>query len=190
MVLVAEEYAPRRLRGGGLRPTASRVIQALFSLLGERVQGARVLDLFAGTGSLGIEALRRGASSADFVEVDRHLVQALEKRLENLNLHLTARVFCMRAEQAIRRLKGPYDVVLLDPPYSYPTLDAFLKALASSPLVNAHTLVVVEHSKHHPLPPNIGAFGLWKQRRYGDTMITIYAQGGNPDGEGSLPRDL
>ncbi|MFN3973877.1 MAG: 16S rRNA (guanine(966)-N(2))-methyltransferase RsmD [Dehalococcoidia bacterium] len=189
-MLVAEEYAPRRTRGGGLRPTASRVILALFSLLGERVQGARVLDLFAGTGSLGVEALRRGASSADFVEIDRRLVQALRQRLASHHLQEVANVFCMRAEQALNRLKGPYDLVLLDPPYDYPSLNTFLDALVTSPLVSTNALVVVEHSKHHPLPQNIGAFGLWKQRRYGDTMITIYARRGNPDGESPIPWDL
>ncbi|GBD10804.1 Ribosomal RNA small subunit methyltransferase D [bacterium HR23] len=189
-MLVAEENAPRRLRGGGLRPTASRVVQALFSLLGDRVVGARVLDLFAGTGTLGISALRRGASSADFVEANRRLAHALRQHLAHLSLDKRARVLPMRAEQALHRLPGPYDLVLLDPPYAYPALEAFLEALASSPLIGERTVVVVEHSKHRPLPRVAGPLGLWKQRRYGDTMISIYMRGGDAHGESTLPRDV
>jgi 16S rRNA (guanine966-N2)-methyltransferase len=179
-----------RRRGRGLRPTTGRVLQALFSLLGERVRGARVLDLFAGTGALGIEALRRGAEAVDFVEVDSRLVEDLRHRLARLGLLPMARLYAMRAEQALRRLEGRYDLVLLDPPYAYPDLEGFLEALLSSPLVGEESLVVVEHSKHRPLPSTIHAFTLWKRRRYGDTLLSIYARGGAPHGESPVPGDL
>ncbi|MCS7206426.1 MAG: 16S rRNA (guanine(966)-N(2))-methyltransferase RsmD [Dehalococcoidia bacterium] len=176
-MLVAEDHAPRRLRGGGLRPTTGRVVQALFSLVGERVHEARVLDLFAGTGSLGIEALRRGASSAHFVEVNPRLAAALRQRLARLHLQERTRVYTLRVEQALHLLPGPYDLVLLDPPYDYPSLETFLEALVASPVVGHTTLVVVEHSKHRPLPTQFGAFRVWKQRRYGDTMLSLYTRG-------------
>jgi len=169
---------PRRTSGRGVRPTSARARTALFDLLAAKgVVGARVLDLYAGLGTLGIEALRRGAKGCDFVEHNPRLCSALEARLEALGLKETARVLCMKAGRALELLEGPYDIVFMDPPYDMPGVDAVVARLAAGGLVAVGGLLVVEHAKQVALKGGYGELKRWRSRRYGDTMITIYAAG-------------
>jgi 16S rRNA (guanine966-N2)-methyltransferase len=159
-----------------VRPTADRVRESLFSVLGSDV-GARVLDLCAGTGALGLEAYSRGAEVVVWVEQSRPVARALVERLARLGLaeEPGLEVVVADARRALRRLAlagtPPFDLVFFDPPYAASDRDAILEALFASPLVGTATRVVVEGSKRHPLPAIAGARSV-DERRYGDTVVT------------------
>ncbi|MBI2166212.1 MAG: RsmD family RNA methyltransferase [Chloroflexi bacterium] len=148
---------------------------ALFSIIGAKVEGATVLDLFAGTGALGLEALSRGASRADFVESDARLCSALQARLQDSGYRDQARVFHSRVEKALGLLSGPYDLVLLDPPYDYPAAPV-LERLARSTLLAPVGWVVLEHSSRTEPEQSFNKLVLAKRRRHGDTSLSIYAE--------------
>lgn len=180
----------RRLRvpkGTGLRPTTERVRGAIFSVLGAgAVEGERVLDLFAGTGALGIEALSRGASGADFVEANGRLAQQLQKNLAELALADRCRVHRRTVARAIATLEGPYGLVFADPPYGSVDLDVLMRSLNEASLVRRGGLVVVEHRSTEPMADAYGRLVQTHDRRYGDTSVRIYSSGGPVD-EGDLP---
>jgi 16S rRNA (guanine966-N2)-methyltransferase len=177
MRVIAGRMGGRRLkapRGKVTRPTSDRVREALFGLLGE-VRGAVVLDLFAGTGGLGIEALSRGAERAVFVERDGGAVRALQANLATLELApAEAEVRQFDALAALRTARGrkeTYDLVFIDPPYSQThDLGAEISAVLPSVLSPA-ARVVVESDRRAPLQI---ALALERERRYGDTQITIH----------------
>lgn len=160
-----------------VRPTSDRVRGALFQLVGEAVSDASVLDLYAGTGALGIEALSRGAARADFVEQDVRLCHAIRRNLENAGFADRGRVCRVRVEQALAFLKGPYRLVLVDPPYDLPGIPRILEALNRPSLLEEGGVVVVEHSRRVALPGGYGALRRGQQRRYGDTMLSVYSKG-------------
>ena len=167
MRVVAGRYGGRTLkapRGRDVRPTADRVREALFSILGP-LDGLAVLDLFAGTGALGIEALSRGAASCVFVDIDTRPVQA------NLDaLEIEAEV---RRGQALTALKpgDHYDLVLLDPPYRDAARLGTELTEALPPVLNPSARVVSESDRRHPLELGLE---LHDERRYGDTLIRIH----------------
>lgn len=163
-----------------MRPTADRVRESLFNIVGGRIAGARVLDLFAGTGSLGIEALSRGAMRAVFIERDRRAVALLQANLAALRLNPgEANIIAATASEGIRRSAGgePFDLVLMDPPYDAGVIDATLAALAREGLVATDGLVVVEHraSDFVKAPPILAEID---RRVYGDTALTFFSYPG------------
>jgi 16S rRNA (guanine(966)-N(2))-methyltransferase RsmD len=172
MRVIAGELGGRRLRaprGAAPRPTSERVREALFSMLGE-LAGARVLDLFAGSGALGIEALSRGAAHATFVERAAPALAALRANIASLGLEDRATV---RAGDAVSALRGagPYDLVFLDPPYA--TAEALAGELSRAlPAVLAPGARVVSESDRRT--PAAIALPLARERRYGDTLIRIH----------------
>jgi 16S rRNA (guanine966-N2)-methyltransferase len=172
MRVVAGQYRGRRLyapRGTSVRPTSDRVREALFSILGD-ISGLRVLDLFAGSGALGIEALSRGAASATLVENDRHAVDAIRANLAPLHAR-NAEVVRAEALAWLGGRRGPYDLVFLDPPYSSARklADALSDALPAA--LSPNSLIVSESDKRDPL---MLAFPLEDERAYGNTRIAIH----------------
>ena len=167
--------APKGLR---TRPTTQLVRGAIFSIL-ESVTGdwSRVLDLYAGSGALGIEALSRGAGWADFVEQEPRCSQLIKRNLEATGLAAQARVYCCQVAKALSFLSGEYNIILMDPPYSDSSMDTPLEKLAASSLVGANSTIVVPHSCHLPLSSSYGRLQLIKQRRHGDTCISVYREG-------------
>lgn len=173
-----------RLKGAvtpGVRPTSERARAAIFNVLHPWVlEDARVLDLFAGTGSLGIEALSRGAAWGDFVERNRRQYQALQANLEATGFRQQSQAFCADAARILGNLPGPYRLVLLDPPYKMENLDAFMVSLGSTPgLLDEEGMVVVGHSRHVSLAKEYGDLNLESNRRYGDNLVDFYLRGGN-----------
>jgi 16S rRNA (guanine966-N2)-methyltransferase len=167
MRVVAGRYGGRTLkapRSAGVRPTADRVREALFSILGP-LDGLAVLDLFAGTGALGIEAISRGAASCVFVDVDTRPVRA---NLEALGIE--AEVRRGRALSALRP-GDHYDLVLLDPPYRDAARLGPELTEALPPVLNPSARVVSESDRRHPLALGLA---LRDERRYGDTLIRIH----------------
>jgi 16S rRNA (guanine966-N2)-methyltransferase len=153
-----------------VRPTTDRVREAVFNALGslDAVAGARVLDLFAGSGALGIEALSRGAGTVVFVEVDRSAHAAVVANLEATGLDATAEVVRADAAQFLRSAPGHFDLVLLDPPYRTTEWEPLLAALEA--VVTPETVVVVESDHEVALPPT---WRVERRKRYGSTFVAI-----------------
>jgi 16S rRNA (guanine966-N2)-methyltransferase len=164
----------RRLRSprGGLRPTSDRVREAIFNRIGG-LEGARVLDLYAGTGALGIEAASRGAASLVFVERAPRCLSVLRANLATLGLKGSARVVAGDVPRAVRRLGGAgdrFDLVLVDPPYGSDEIRRACEALVASGVLARGARVVVERGRRHPLPVVEGLAAV-DERRYGDTVV-------------------
>jgi 16S rRNA (guanine966-N2)-methyltransferase len=138
----------------------------------------QALDLYAGSGALGIEALSRGASWVDFVEHDARSCTVIKGNLERTGFTSQAKVYCCNVSKALSILSKEYDVVLLDPPYSDTSLVSILNSLFDSCLVGGTSTVVVQHSTRQPLPEDFRQFHLVKGRHYGDTSISFYQQEG------------
>ena len=135
-----------------------------------------VLEFYAGTGSMSIEALSRGAGWADIVEHNPKCCTAIKENLESTGFSDQARVYCVSANKAISILKKRYGVVLMGPPYRDISVTDTLERLASSGLVDAGSTIVAEHSYRVPLSPAYGSFHMIKERRHGDTCISVYHQ--------------
>ena len=169
----------QRLKGAvssGTRATTERVRAAIFNILDpEQYQGGRVLDLFAGSGSLGIEALSHGAGSADFVEWDRRQSAVITSNLESPGFSSQGHVHRLDVLQALQTLPGRYDLVLLDPPYKMGRLDSLLDKIASQPgLIVDDGVVIAGHSKREDLKETYGSLRLTSHRRYGDNVIDFF----------------
>lgn len=170
----------------GVRPTSERTREAIFDILGPRlVAGARVLDLYAGTGALGIEALSRGASSADFVERSPEIARRLSRNLSELGFGAEARVHEADLDRAElpRVLRGTWRLVFLDPPYDGDAGARWVEALASSSRLDPDGIVVYERRKG-AAAPSPSAFTLATERTYGDTTVAFYRAGGPPGAPG------
>jgi 16S rRNA (guanine966-N2)-methyltransferase len=196
--IVAGRFGGLRLEtlpGYGVRPTADRVKEALFSMLASRLPGATVADCFAGTGALGIEALSRGAARAVFVERDPGSLSLLRRNLERLPEPVDARVVAADALRPVLwgRDLLPVDLVLADPPYREDLARPFLRALAEAGAVRPDGWVAMEHEPGVPL-----ADPGWepvRERRYGDTVITILRPAevtakGDSHAQGDLSGDI
>lgn len=172
--------ALRAPRGQATRPTSDRVREALFGILGSAglLPGARVLDLYAGTGALAFEALSRGAARAVLVESSREALAAARGNLESLGLEDRARVLGADARDVVRRLAGeaPFDLVFADPPWALVDTGEAVRVLgelAASALFGADTLLVLEHSSR-TAPPEVPGLAHEQVRRYGDAALTFY----------------
>ena len=173
---------PRR----GVRPSADRVRESLFARLTD-LEGAAVLDLFAGSGALGVEALSRGAASLVCVEQSREVIEVLRANLSDLGVGDAARVLAGDAARTIRRLGRSgerFDLVFLDPPYAHPATADVLATLVESEILAEGAVVVLERSRSHPVP-EVAGLALWDERRYGDTVISRFRA--VPEGPGAEP---
>lgn len=166
----------RRETAAVTRPSSDLVRGAMFSALASiDADLSRVLDLYAGSGALGIEALSRGATWCDFVERDASACAVIRENLRLTGFEPQARVYCLSAEGAMERLEGPYTLVLADPPYADAGATRVLESLAASRLVEARrTVIVVEHSARDAQAGELGSFSLDSGRRHGDSAVSIY----------------
>jgi 16S rRNA (guanine(966)-N(2))-methyltransferase RsmD len=160
----------------GTRPMLDRVKESLFAILsGYEVIEGRVLDLFAGTGSLGIEFLSRGASWADFVEQRAAVCKVIRENLAHTKLADRARVHQTGVESFIAQAQGePYAIIVMDPPYASPTIEAVIQAIADSRLARDGTVLVVGHWPRLTLQERYGHFVQLTTRRIGDSSFSIY----------------
>jgi 16S rRNA (guanine966-N2)-methyltransferase len=168
----------------GLRPTSDKLRETLFNVLASRVEGARVLDGYAGTGALGIEAISRGASHVTFVESDSRARHLIEMNLARCRIVEGYAIIGSTVLQAIDRLVGepPFDIVLLDPPYNgsraprSPINDDAHDVLQSlGAIVTADGIVVFEHAKRHPPPASAGILQRSRELVSGDSALTFYS---------------
>ncbi len=159
-----------------LRPTSDRVKESMFNILGKQVEGKLVLDLFAGTGNLGIEALSRGAKKVIFVEKSREAFKLIQKNLSACNMEGRSEILLKEVNQAIDRLKRrkePFDLILMDPPYEKGLIQRTLEKLTNEKIGHDDSILVIEHNRREPLPDISEAWDLIRQRRIGDTVISF-----------------
>jgi 16S rRNA (guanine(966)-N(2))-methyltransferase RsmD len=176
-----------------VRPTADRVREALFNILGARVSGASFLDAYAGTGAVGVEALSRGALSATFIEKEHAAVSLLRENLDHAGVARRTRVVARDLAAAIRTLESDaarFDIVYLDPPYEGGELDRALRLIGTSRLLVEGSLVVAEHDARIPAQstPRLAAV---RTVSYGRTALTFYhrsVQREAAEGEADAPR--
>lgn len=189
MRVIAGSARGRRLeapRGRGVRPTADRVKEALFSILASRVdlEDAVLLDLFAGSGALGIEALSRGAARVTFVEQDGTARRALGANLDRCGMVDRGRVLGQSARAALARLAdegAAFDGVLMDPPYGQELVDRVLTLLAGGRWLREGGWVAAEHHVEDRLAERYGTLRLTTAKRYGNTVLSLYRNEGSGD---------
>ena len=184
MRVIAGQAKGHRLkvpRGTITRPATDLVRGAIFSILETTTSDwSRVLDLFAGSGALGIEALSRGADWVDFVDREPRCCGIIRQNLEKTKLTAQAHVYCCSVAKAISFLDKEYSIILMDPPYSNASIGNLITDLANSRLVGAKSIIVVTHSPHLPLNSTYATLNLIKQYRHGDSCIALYQKEGKP----------
>jgi 16S rRNA (guanine966-N2)-methyltransferase len=157
------------------RPATDLVRGSVFAMLeGLAADWSRVLDLYSGTGAMGIEALSRGAGWVDFVDRQRRCCDIIKQNLAKTRLAERAHVYCCEVEKALSFLDESYDIIIMDPPYRNELIGETITKLANSKLIGPQTIVIVTHSPHLTLEPGYPPLGLIKERRHGDSCIAIY----------------
>lgn len=159
-----------------LRPTSDRVREAIFDILQDRVKGKKVLDLFAGTGALGIEALSRGAEKAIFVECNPHILRALRRNITECHLEKKSEVLPCDVGKGLRILasrREEFDLIFIDPPYAHGLIKETLQGLSQHALVAPQGLIIAEHSLKEDLSAPI-PWELVDRRQYGTTSISFW----------------
>ena len=162
-----------------LRPTTAMVRGAIFSILGpNRLEGARVLDLFSGTGAMGIEAISRGAEYVDFIELDSRRCKEIRTILQDFKINDKARVIYGNAIDKIDNLDRSYDLLFADPPYGYGKWDVLLAKIEKFQIMKLASVAIFETSKHENHNFGSGKLIMKTQRKYGDSIISVYVSNG------------
>ncbi len=175
----AKGHRLKVLRGTITRPATDLVRGAIFSILENTTDSwQQVLDLFSGSGALGIEALSRGAGWVDFVERAPRCCAIIRENLEKTKLAAQAHIYCYSVAKALSFLDKEYSIILMDPPYSNPSIGNLITQLATSRLVGTNSTVVVTHSPRLPLNSTYATLNLIKEHRHGDSCIAIYQEEG------------
>jgi 16S rRNA (guanine966-N2)-methyltransferase len=182
MRIIGGEVKGRRLlcpKGGAVRPTADKVREALFDILGEKIAEAEFLDLYAGTGGVGIEALSRGATAVTLVEQNPQAVRFINTNLSHCGFAERAELIASSANKAIPRLAAGgkrFDIVFADPPYKGASIQESLRVLVDYDILKTNSLVIVEHDFRYSPAPQMGKLALYRKYRYGHTILSFYAQ--------------
>ena len=156
------------------RPTSDRVKEALFSIIQFEIPGARVLDLFGGTGQLGIEALSRGAKSATFVDAGEPACRLIRENLRRTKLEADGKVVRSDYMDYLKRCREEYDIIFLDPPYAEVFLENSLKQIAEIDILRSGGIIVAERPVGKELPWEFEGFTRSKDYKYGNTLLTLY----------------
>ena len=177
MRVIAGELKGRKLRAPtweGLRPTSDKLRETLFNVVSARVAGARVLDLYAGTGAIGIEALSRGATHVTFVDKDARAVALIEENLAHCGVADRYAIIRCRLDGVTppSLALGSFDLIMLDPPYD--ELDPAVSIGSTESLLAPDGLLVLEHARRHPVPPQVGRLSLTRDLNSGDSALAFY----------------
>ena len=179
MKIVSGTYGGRPLKtleGKTTRPTSDKVRGAMFNMIGPYFDGGRVLDLYAGSGGLSIEAVSRGMEQAVLVEKDRRAQGIIASNIQMTKESHKFQLLKMEAHQALNQLQGTFDLVFLDPPYAKEQIVADIEALAERGLLGKEVMVVCETDKVVDLPEEIACLGIWKEKIYGISKVTVYVR--------------
>jgi 16S rRNA (guanine966-N2)-methyltransferase len=180
MRVIGGDARGRRLKvpkGRNVRPTAARVKEALFNILPRDLSGVKVLDLYAGTGNLTIEALSRGAAEAILIDSSAQSARAIRQNLCRLNLVARTKVWVTPVTRAARSLaqRGEtFDMIFLDPPYGQRLVEKTLRVIAEGGLLRESGILIAEHSIRDPIEQSYGSLISHDQRRYGDTLLSFF----------------
>lgn len=177
MRVITGEAKGRQLKvpKGPTRPATDLVRGAVFSILENLSDNWElVLDLFSGSGAMGIEALSRGAGWVDFIEREPKGCATIKDNLERTGLSSRAHVYCCSVARALTFLDKTYSIILIDPPYRNPRIGELLDQLAVSKIVGPETIMVVTHPPYRPLAPAYGTLKMTKEHRHGDSCINVY----------------
>jgi len=162
--------------GLGLRPTTDKVKEAIFNILSPDIAGASFLDLYAGTGSIGIEAMSRGAAQAVFVEKDKKHALLIRKNLSLFSLLRKTAIFEGTARDFIKTNKESFDLAYIDPPYEDDDITSVLLTLGCSDTIRPDGMVIIEHFHKREFPPSFGGLSFLRQVRYGGTALSFYVK--------------
>src|SRR5712691_6379826 len=178
----------RTVAGRAVRPTSGRVRQALFNMLRGLVQNAIFIDLFAGTGSVGLEALSHGASQVYLVEHDRRALRTLQANIHRCDMVGRATIVAAPLPQALQQLPVllQADMLFLDPPYASDLAEVTLATLVERRILAAHGVLIWQHIARRAIPHTVLDLPLWKSRRYGNTQLSLYALSPLPVGAGFI----
>lgn len=179
MKIVSGTYGGRPLKtleGKTTRPTSDKVRGAMFNMIGPYFDGGRVLDLYAGSGGLSIEAVSRGMEQAVLVEKDRRAQGIIASNIQMTKESHKFQLLKMEAHQALNQLQGTFDLIFLDPPYAKEQIVADIEALAERGLLGEEVMVVCEIDKAVDLPEEIACLGIWKEKIYGISKVTVYVR--------------
>lgn len=160
-----------------LRPTSSKVRESIFNIIGDRIKESQFVDLYAGTGAVGMEAMSRGAKMAFFVEADRKRAELIKDMLKDCGCFERADIIKSKAADFIKKAErdnSKFDIIFLDPPYHGGELEAALSLLADGALLNGEGILIAEHPSKKKLPDEIGKLLKKKDYKYGDTMLTLF----------------
>ena len=179
MKIVSGTYGGRPLKtleGKTTRPTSDKVRGAMFNMIGPYFEGGRVLDLYAGSGGLSIEAVSRGMEQAVLVEKDRRAQGIIASNIQMTKESHKFQLLKMEAHQALNQLQGTFDLIFLDPPYAKEQIVADIEALAERGLLGEEVMVVCETDKAVDLPEEVACLGIWKEKIYGISKVTVYVR--------------
>lgn len=160
----------------GTRPTMDRVKESLFGMIQEHVKGSIVLDLFAGSGSLGIEAISNGAKECYFIDNNQEVIQVLNKNVLNFDIAGQARVRLLDWKRALNdffKMGVKFDIIFVDPPYEYDVYEKVIRKVIELNLLQSGGIIVLEH-RNLLLKDNYGELSLYKEKKYGDKSVNIY----------------
>lgn len=186
MRIIAGKYKGRKIdsiKGANIRYTADRIKESLFSILSGVIPDSRFLDLYAGSGNVGIEALSRGASSVTFVDIDPICIAGISANLKRLEIEPNfpkIRLMRMNALLAIeyfRRHEMVFDIVFIDPPYRAGLVEKTLLKISSQNILAEDSDIIVEHDKNEIVPFTLGQLNLVRQEKYGTTILSFYKTG-------------
>ena len=179
MKIVSGIYGGRPLKtleGKTTRPTSDKVRGAVFNMIGPYFEGGRVLDLYAGSGGLSIEAVSRGMSSAVLVERDRKAQAVIAENINMTKEISKFQLLKMEVDRALEQVGGTFDLVFLDPPYAKEQIVADIEKMAERNLFSQEIMVVCETDKSVELPEEIACLGIWKEKIYGISKVTVYVR--------------
>jgi 16S rRNA (guanine966-N2)-methyltransferase len=164
------------IQGNRIRPTGGRQRESIFNILSDQINGLTVLDLFAGTGALGLEALSRGANDCTFIDVHRAAITAIEGNIRACRLGDRTRVICWNVAKNLQCLHSigiSFDIVFMDPPYNHGFIAPTLQNLHVSGNLKTGSIVVVEHAPDDKIPETGDTFTCYDRRRYGKTLVSF-----------------
>lgn len=177
MRVIAGKYKGRKLSppsGKNIRPTTDKVKEALFSMLANEIQGSRFLDLFAGTGGIGIEALSRGAEECVFCDISRESLKLLKDNITHCGIEEGARICAGDYKKNLMSIDEKFDIIFLDPPYGTGMLNECFRLIGEHGLLDENGLIIAEHRKEEEMPDDMYGFTKLKERKYGIVKLTIY----------------
>ncbi|MBF0117349.1 MAG: 16S rRNA (guanine(966)-N(2))-methyltransferase RsmD [Desulfobacterales bacterium] len=164
------------VKGIQTRPTSDKLREAIFNIISSDVCGTIVVDLFAGTGALGLEALSRGSDFALFIDNNKTSLGVIEKNIQALGLTAKTKIQCwdiLKNLSCLKLIEAKFDIVFMDPPYNKNIIQPALVNLYNSNHIKKESLIIIEHSVLEPIPTNFNGFELTDQRKYGKTLVSF-----------------